>query len=162
MKAYTAFQTNGFDQKWCWNNYLSFRALKQASDIKKQLENILRAQGSKCYSAPATNPDYYVNIRKALLSGFFMQTAGIMRGSNNTYMTLKDDQVVLMHPSTVIDYKPEFVVYNEFMLTSKSYIRTVTVIDPEWLFEVAPEYFDLSEFPSSESKRRLDRIWAKV
>jgi len=85
-----------------------------------------------------------------------------MRGGNNTYMTLKDDQVVLMHPSTVIDYKPEFVMYNEFMLTSKSYIRSCLMIDPKWLFEVAPEYFDLSEFPTSEAKRKLDRIWTEI
>ena len=92
-----------------------------------------------------------------------MQTAAIMRGSGNAaYMTLKDDQVVLMHPSTIIDYKPEFVMYNEFMLTSKSYIRTLLVIDPEWLFEVAPSYFDLAEFPNSESKRRLERIYTKL
>lgn len=86
-----------------------------------------------------------------------------MRGSGNaTYMTLKDDQVVLMHPSTIIDYKPEFVMYNEFMLTSKSYIRTLLVIDAEWLFEVAPNYFDLDEFPNSESKRRLERVQTKL
>lgn len=66
-----------------------------------------------------------------------------------------------MHPSTVIDFKPEFVMYNEFMLTSKNYIRTVMVIDPEWLFEVAPAYFDLSEFPNSEVKRKLERIAAR-
>ena len=67
-----------------------------------------------------------------------------------------------MHPSTVIDYKPEFVMYNEFLLTSKNYIRTVLVIDPEWLFEVAPDYFDLDEFPAGEARRRLERVKAKI
>ena len=73
-------------------------------------------------------------------------------------MTLKDDQVVTMHPSTVIDHKPEWVLYNEFMLTSRNYIRTVLVIEPEWLFEVASEYFDLDEFRNGETKRKLERI----
>jgi pre-mRNA-splicing factor ATP-dependent RNA helicase DHX15/PRP43 len=68
---------------------------------------------------------------------------------------------VLPHPSTVIDYKPEFVMYNEFMLTSKNYIRTLLVIDPSWLFEVAPSYFDLDEFPSGEAKRKLERAQKK-
>lgn len=90
-----------------------------------------------------------------------MQCAAQQRGSG-VYTTLKDDQIVLMHPSTVIDYKPEFVCYNEFMLTSKNYIRTCMVIDPAWLFEVAPEYFDLSEFPNSEAKRRLERVQNKT
>lgn len=77
-------------------------------------------------------------------------------------MTLKDDQVVLPHPSTVIDYKPEFVMYNEFMLTSKNYIRTLMVIDPTWLLEVAPSYFDLDEFPNGEAKRKLMRAQKKL
>jgi len=63
-----------------------------------------------------------------------------------------------MHPSTVIDHKPEWVLYNEFMLTSRNYIRTVLVIEPEWLFEVASDYFDLDEFRNGETKRKLERI----
>ena len=73
-------------------------------------------------------------------------------------MTLKDDQVVLLHPSTVIDNKPEWVIYNEFILTIRNYIRTIMHIYPEWLFEVAPNFFDLGEegdFRNSEAKRKL-------
>ena len=72
-------------------------------------------------------------------------------------MTVKDDQIVAIHPSSVIDHKPEWVLYNEFMLTNRNYIRTVLVIEAEWLFEVAPEYFDLDEFKNGETKRKLER-----
>ena len=45
------------------------------------------------------------------------------------------------------------------MLTSKNYIRTVTAIKPEWLFEASEEYFDLDEFKEkSESTRKLKRL----
>jgi len=108
------------------------------------------------YSRPESDPQYHENIKKAILSGFFMQTAVLQRAGH--YMTLKDDQVVIMHPSTVIDTKPEWVLYNEFVLTSRNYIRTLMVIYPEWLFEAAPEYFDLSEFKEGEAKRKLERI----
>jgi pre-mRNA-splicing factor ATP-dependent RNA helicase DHX15/PRP43 len=40
--------------------------------------------------------------------------------------------VVQLHPSHCLDRKPEWVVYNEFVLTSKNYIRTVTDVKPEW------------------------------
>jgi len=49
-------------------------------------------------------------------------------------------------------------MYNEFILTNKNYIRTVTEIKPEWLFEMSEEYFDLDEFKNSEAKRKLARI----
>lgn len=49
-----------------------------------------------------------------------------------TYLTVKDNQLVNLHPSTVLDHKPEWALYNEFMLTTKNYIRTITDIKPEW------------------------------
>ena len=48
------------------------------------------------------------------------------------YLTVKDNQVVQLHPSTTLDHKPEWVVYNEFVLTTKNYIRTCTDVKPEW------------------------------
>ena len=48
------------------------------------------------------------------------------------YLTVKDNQVVALHPSTCLDGKPEWTLYNEFVLTSKNYIRTVTGIRGEW------------------------------
>ena len=46
---------------------------------------------------------------------------------------MKDNQVVQLHPSTCLDHKPEWVLYNEFVLTTKNYIRTCTDVKPEWL-----------------------------
>ena len=41
-------------------------------------------------------------------------------------------QVVALHPSTCLDDKPEWVLYDEFVLTTKNYIRTTTTIRGEW------------------------------
>ena len=53
-------------------------------------------------------------------------------------------------------------MYHEFVLTSKNYIRTVTEIRPEWLFEIAPDYFDLNELKNGEAKRKLERVYRRV
>ncbi len=121
------------------------------------------------------------NIRKALVCGFFMQVAHKEGGKNN-YLTVKDNQVVSLHPSCGLDSSPEWVVFNEFVLTTKPYIRTVTEVRPEWcivllsvimsavltiylnryrLLEYAPNYFDLSTFPDGETKRALLRMQNK-
>jgi pre-mRNA-splicing factor ATP-dependent RNA helicase DHX15/PRP43 len=44
------------------------------------------------------------------------------------YLTVKDNQVVQLHPSTCLDRKPEWVLYHEFVLTTKHYIRTCTEV----------------------------------
>ena len=54
----------------------------------------------------------------------FFQVAHLERTGH--YLTVKDNQIVQLHPSTCLDHKPEWVLYNEFVLTTKNYIRTVT------------------------------------
>jgi len=78
------------------------------------------------------------------------------------YLTVKDNQIVQLHPSTCLDHKPEWVLYNEFVLTTKNYIRTVTDIKPEWLLQITPQYYDLSNFPMCEARRVLERLLAKM
>ena len=46
-----------------------------------------------------------------------MQVAHLERTGH--YLTVKDNQVVALHPSTVLQHKPEWALYNEFVLTSK-------------------------------------------
>lgn len=105
--------------------------------------------------------NYYTNIRRALLTGFFMCVA-MKDGSKNSYHTIKDDQPVLIHPSSVLKADHDWVVYNEFVLTSKQYIRTITAIRPEWLLEIAPVYYDLDTFEKSEVKTALSRVHERI
>ena len=49
-----------------------------------------------------------------------------------------------------------------FVLTSKNYIRTVTTIKSEWLFEIAPLYYDLRTFLKGEVKSALERVADKL
>ncbi len=67
--------------------------------------------------------------------------------------------MVALHPTTVLDDKPEWVIYNEFVLTSKQYIRTVTNVRGEWLVDIAPQYYNLSNFPECTAKRALQRMY---
>jgi pre-mRNA-splicing factor ATP-dependent RNA helicase DHX15/PRP43 len=57
-------------------------------------------------STPFEDRNYYTNIRKALVSGFFMQVAHLER--NGAYLTVKDNQMVHLHPSTCLGQKPEW------------------------------------------------------
>jgi len=93
----------------------------------------------------------FVNIRKALVCGFFMQIAH-KEGEKGNYLTVKDNQasstfsitnyiissnimlwqVVALHPSCGLDTQPEWVIFNEFVLTTRPYIRTVSEVKAEW------------------------------
>jgi pre-mRNA-splicing factor ATP-dependent RNA helicase DHX15/PRP43 len=84
----------------------------------------------KIVSPNFNSKDYYIKIRKALVSGFFMQVAHLEK--SGYYLTVKDNQVVQLHASTSLPQKPTWCLYHEFILTSRNFIRTVTEIKPEW------------------------------
>ncbi|CAG5119584.1 unnamed protein product [Candidula unifasciata] len=160
LNVYHAFKQNHEDPQWCYDNFINYRSLKSADNVRQQLARIMDRFNLRRSSTDFTSRDYYINIRKALVSGFFMQVAHLERTGH--YLTVKDSQVVQLHPSTVLDHKPEWVLYNEFVLTTKNYIRTVTDVKPEWLVKMAPQYYDMANFPMCEAKRQLERIIAKL
>ena len=52
-------------------------------------------------------------------------------------------------------------MYHEFVLTTKNYIRTVIDVKGEWLVDLGPHYYDLTNFPGGETKRVLERLYEK-
>jgi ATP-dependent RNA helicase DHX8/PRP22 len=51
-------------------------------------------------------------------------------------------QLVHIHPSSVLlQRKPECVVFNELVRTTKHYARVLTSIDLRWLPELCPAFF---------------------
>jgi pre-mRNA-splicing factor ATP-dependent RNA helicase DHX15/PRP43 len=134
LNVYHAFKSPEAQQdqrKWCHDHFLSFRSLQHADDVRKQLKRIMEREEIELMSTPFDDKKYYENIQRALVSGFFMQVAK-RESSGKTYSTV-DSQTVLLHPSTVLQVDAQWVIYNEFVLTTKNYIRTVTVVKPEWL-----------------------------
>ncbi len=118
------------DDNWCWTNYLSQRALQQAENVRLQLQRTMEQYEVELVTT-ADERKLWLNIRKALVCGFFTQVAH-KEGEKNSYLTVKDNQVVGLHPSCGLDTSPEWVMFNEFVLTTKPYIRTVTEVRPEW------------------------------
>ncbi|GAB5367739.1 hypothetical protein AAMO2058_001256900 [Amorphochlora amoebiformis] len=160
LNVYHAYKQNASNAKnWCFENFLSHRSLMSADNVRNQLERIMQRLNLRLVSTNFNDQNYYDNIRKCLLEGSFMKVAHLERTGH--YLTVKDNQVVSLHPSTVLDRKPEWVMYDEFVLTSKNYIRTTTAIKGEWLLDTSPDYYDLSSFPECSGKHALERLHKK-
>ena len=136
LNVYHAFKSSDAQnnaKQWCHDHFLSLRSLQSADNVRMQLLRIMEREELEMISTSFEDKRYYENIRRALCAGFFMQVAKKESQSKNQYLTIKDNQNVLLHPSTVLSFDAEWVLYNEFVLTSKNYIRTVTAVKPEWL-----------------------------
>lgn len=160
LNVYHSFKQSNEEQDWCYDNFINYRSMKSVDNARLQLERIMDRLQLKRVSTDFSNREYYNNIRKALVTGFFMQAAHLERPGH--YLTIKDNQEVFIHPSTSLTHRPEWVIYNEFVFTSKKYIRTVLEIKPEWLLAIAPDYYDMDHFPACEAKRKLEHIKLKL
>ncbi|KAJ0691657.1 putative RNA helicase [Helianthus annuus] len=159
LNVYHAYKQNNEDQSWCYENFVNHRAMKSADNVRQQLARIMARFNLKLCSTDFNSRDYYINIRKAMLAGYFMQVAHLERTGH--YLTVKDNQVVHLHPSNCLDRKPEWVIYNEYVLTSRNFIRTVSEVRGEWIVDIAPHYYDLENFPNCEAKRALEKLYKK-
>lgn len=158
LNVYHAYKQNNEDSEWCYQNFLNHRALKQADNVRQQLSRICTRMGIQLVSTDFNSKEYYSNIRKALVSGYFMQVGHLQRKGH--YLTVKDNQVVYLHPSSTLNRKPEWVLFHEFVLTTKNYIRTVTEVRGEWLVQLAEYYYDMENFPTGETRSALERMYA--
>eukprot|EP00172_Hildenbrandia_rubra_P002223 Plantae.Rhodophyta-Hildenbrandia_rubra.ctg29237.p1 GENE.Plantae.Rhodophyta-Hildenbrandia_rubra.ctg29237~~Plantae.Rhodophyta-Hildenbrandia_rubra.ctg29237.p1 ORF type:complete len:725 (+),score=102.98 Plantae.Rhodophyta-Hildenbrandia_rubra.ctg29237:133-2307(+) len=159
LNAYHAYKQAGPNaQQFCWSNFLDGRALKTVDNIRGQLENIMRRNGLELVSTDFNSPFYFDNIRRALISGYFMQIACKDPKTKRVYLTARDDQRVTFHPSCGLKYYPEFVLFHEFVLTQTYFIRTVTTVKSAWLVEIAPKYFKSSTFPPGVMRKALLKI----
>lgn len=159
LNVYHAYKQNQESMDWCYDHFLNSRSLKAADSVRSQLVRVCTRMGVNLVSTDFKSRDYYSNIRKAITSGYFMQVAHLERTGH--YLTVKDNQMVHLHPSTCLDHKPEWALYQEFVLTTRNYIRTVTDIKGEWLVDIAAHYYELSNFPQGEARRALERLYQK-
>ena len=96
-------------------------------------------------------------IRKCIVSGFFTNVA--KKDPTEGYKTIAENQPVFIHPSSALFNKnPEWVLYNELVLTSKEYMRNVLAIDAKWLVELAPNYFKQADPTKMSKTKRQEKI----
>jgi HrpA-like RNA helicase len=132
--------------KWCRDHFINHRAMMRVDNVRSQLKGYLEKLELPIESSfPSIDP-----LRKSIVAGFFLNTA--MRtasegvgGSKTAYKTICGrSEIVKVHPSSSLFMRnppPKWVVYNELVFTTKHYIRSVIIVEKEWLMEMAPKFF---------------------
>nr|XP_020034947.1 putative pre-mRNA-splicing factor ATP-dependent RNA helicase DHX32 isoform X2 [Castor canadensis] len=146
-------------EKWCHDYFLNCSALRMADVIRAELLEIIK-RIELPYAEPAFGSrENNLNIKKALLSGYFMQIARDVDGSGN-YLMLTHKQVAQLHPLSgysITGKMPEWVLFHQFSISENNYIRITSAISPELFMQLAPQYY-FSNLPPSESKDILQQV----
>merc|ERR1712071_330316 len=159
LKVYNQWAETDFSQQFCLENFIQYRSMKRARDIRDQMAGLCeRAEIELLSSGEDTVP-----VRKAFTAGFFYHTS---RFAKTGYKTFRHQQPVSIHPQSCLfeesnDAPPRWVIYHELVFTTKEYMRNCITIEPKWLVEVAPHYYkpgdiqeDLKKAPKASNKAK--------
>lgn len=144
----------GYSNLWCQDNFVQYKTLKKARDIREQLLRLYNKTGMDVSTPEFGEDERNLRIQKAVTSGFFPNIARLGK-MGDSYLQLKKNQPVYLHPSSTlfgVKPPPRLILYHELVLTSKEYMRNCMVVDAEWVEELAPHYY---------SKKQLDDLKRK-
>ncbi|TMS08199.1 ATP-dependent RNA helicase DQX1 [Larimichthys crocea] len=159
INIYKAFIEHNQDEAWCTTNFLSHASLRLAVVIRAELLEVMQR-----IELPVSPPafgcqDNCTNIKRALISGFFLKVAHDVDGSGN-YLLLTHRHVAHLHPFSSYLCRqpcpnpPSWVLYHEFTISRDNCIRIASEVHPQMLVELAPQYY-LGNLPSSDGKELL-------
>jgi pre-mRNA-splicing factor ATP-dependent RNA helicase DHX16 len=142
LNVWNEWVDSDFSMVWAKENFIQYRSLKRARDVRDQLANLCERVEVTVSSVGAND---LVPIQKAILAGFFPNVARLRRDGQG-YSTGRGANANIsasVHPSSVLisqNPPPKVIVYHELVLTSKEYMRSCMPVRAEWLHEVAPHY----------------------
>ncbi|KAF7239214.1 putative pre-mRNA-splicing factor ATP-dependent RNA helicase DHX32, partial [Varanus komodoensis] len=159
MLTIAAMVTDYEIEKWCQNYFLNCYALRMAEAIRAELHDIMRQIELPVSASALGLKENVPKIKKALLSGYFMQTARDVDGCGN-YLMLSHRHVAQLHPLSVyFNTKsiPEWVIFHKFSIAENNSIKIVSEISPDLFVELVPQFY-FSNLPTSESKAILQEV----
>ena len=174
LSVYNGWKAANYSNPWCYENFIQARSMRRAQDVRKQLLGIMdrcvflvwfrkcellatdRSGGSHKHDVVSAGRDYN-RVRKAICSGFFRHAA--KKDPQEGYKTLIEGTPVYIHPSSALfNRAPEWLIYHQLVLTTREYCHNVTAIEPKWLIEVAPQFFNLADSNKISKRKRQEKI----
>ncbi|KAK0043117.1 ATP-dependent RNA helicase DHX35 [Biomphalaria pfeifferi] len=149
VNVYKSFIKFGQSSRWCHEHCLNYKGLNRATEITNQLGRLLTKLNIQIVSCE----DKTETLCKCILSGFFVNAARL--GYTGEYRTIRDDHCLHIHPTSVLacEEPPLWVVFNEVIQTKKDYMKDITVIQPEWLSEIASHFYQFGTERELAAKR---------
>ncbi len=132
-------------KRFCAENYLSFRRMKEWMDIHRQLTLVMEENGYRPHRREAglsldKKGDFserYTVIHRAILSGFLSHIARLEE--KGLYEATRNRKVRI-HPGSALSRGASpWIMAAEIVRTSRLYARSAAVIDPDWLVNLGSD-----------------------
>ncbi|KAL4003847.1 putative ATP-dependent RNA helicase DHX35 [Acanthocheilonema viteae] len=151
LNVFTNFMQNGKSKKWCINHFLNYRGLCRAEAIRDQLFGLLRRHNIQIKSCKENGE--LKSILHCLVKGFFSQAAYYHYSGD--YVAIRNEHHFKIYKGSAIMYRREFPKWIIFTEVLQDSIRDISVIEPEWLHQLVPKYYEFGT-DGEIARRRME------
>ncbi|AOA61325.1 RNA helicase involved in splicing [Komagataella phaffii CBS 7435] len=138
LNVYNQWLNHRNSARWCVQNFLHEKSLRRAQEIELQLQSIMMQQGMACRSIGRQ----WDPIQECICSCLFVNAARFKKFGE--YTNLRSVMSMVLHPTSSLYGTadlPEYVVFQELLLTSREYMNVVTAVKPEWLAKYGSVFY---------------------
>ncbi|CDK25523.1 unnamed protein product [Kuraishia capsulata CBS 1993] len=155
LNVYERWIDNNQSKIWCQEHFIHDKSLRRAKEVRGQLLKIM-SKHKHSLSSCGGNIDL---VRKTFCSGFFKNSAK-KSSEESLFKTIIENTPVHIHPSSALFKKThaEYVMFHTLVLTAKEYMRYVTKIEPKWLVELAPTFFQVANPQELSARKKAIKI----
>ncbi|KAJ3822852.1 P-loop containing nucleoside triphosphate hydrolase protein [Lentinula raphanica] len=148
-----AYEYAGGGAEFCTEHFVRPKAMEEIHKLRAQISNIVQTNfpGIDAGFVPNLSPpnDLQMKVLKQLLTAAFIDQVAVRKdrieknakgtqyasAQGVAYRALGITEDVFIHPSSIL-FKispPDYLVFNEVVRTSQTWIKGLTVINPVWL-----------------------------
>ncbi|MDC7233611.1 MAG: ATP-dependent RNA helicase HrpA [Spirochaetales bacterium] len=124
-------------RRFCKENYMSFRRMREWQDIYRQLKILLEEKGYKIKPYQGNQENFYPAIHKSILSGFLSHIA--LKKEKVYYRATRNRELMIFPGSGLFGGQRagEWIVCGEIVKTSRLFGRIVANVESSWLEELS-------------------------
>jgi len=157
LNVYERWKQNNYSARWCNEHFLVVKALRKVREVRGQLADIAQQRKMAMHSC---GNDWDL-LRRALCAGLFHHSAKA-KGAAGQYANMRTGLQINLHPTSALSLganTDHYVIYQELVLTTKEYMRNVTIVDPLWLAELGSAFFTVqhTDYDKRQAQRQKTR-----
>jgi ATP-dependent helicase HrpA len=120
-------------RRWCHENFLSFLRMREWSDLREQLADMLRGQATAQARRPGAERAAagHAVLHQTLLTGF-LGGIGVLDEAR-TYLGARDARFVIAPGTPLQKRTPHWIVAASLVETHRLYARMVAQVQPSWI-----------------------------
>ncbi|GIQ80862.1 hypothetical protein KIPB_001729, partial [Kipferlia bialata] len=124
LNIFNTWRESNFSEAWANRNFIQYKALDRARDVREQLEGTCDRMGLVVKENKTLD---WAKVVKSILKGFCYNTASLSKQGYRTM--LRSKLSVKMHPESSLNKAMvQYVMYHQMVFTTQQFLRTRAVL----------------------------------